>query len=207
MIGAEGWLGALQFLVLLTDVSHLVAACPLRWEALYFRPLRGSRFSSYRKPKSLGCAPSPALFVFRERGHVHGVQKSGREDQSLRQHSRHDAQLANRRICLSGRGAGVHQLARRAARVERDLRAVRPDAPHGQPAGRRTGCAQADLAPVDQLVQEFRGRQGQADGAGELQRPGDRRRHSVLSRRQPARLRRPQPDRQLDPVQRAGRQV
>ena len=57
------------------------------------------------------------------------------------EHGRHAAQLADRRLCLSGGAERVHQLARRAAGLARDRGAVRPVAPHGRADDRGAGRA------------------------------------------------------------------
>ena len=79
--------------------------------------------------------------------------------------------------------------------------------PHGQSVRRRSGRDEAAVASRHQHVQEFRGQQGQAVCAVQLRRPCHRRRHSVLSGRERFRLRRPQPDGELDRIPRQDRQI
>ena len=135
----------------------------------------------------------------------HGVQEPRGSATSRGRSGQDAAQFADRRLRLPGGRARIFQLARRAARLGGDLRAVRPVAPHGQPVRARQGRAQAPLAPRDQLVQEFRGRSGEAVRALHLRWLRDRRRHPVLSRRERALLRRPQSGRQLDRIPRQDR--
>ena len=57
------------------------------------------------------------------------------------------AQRAGRAERLPGRPGRVHQLARRAAGLAEDLRALQPVVPHGRSGGRGPGRAQAALPP------------------------------------------------------------
>ncbi len=118
----------------------------------------------------------------------HGVQEPRGSATSRGRSGQDAAQFADRRLRLPGGRARILQLARRAARLGRDLRAVRPVAPHGEPVRARQGRAQAAVAPRDQLVQEFLRRSGQAVRALHLRRLRDRRRHPVLSGRERARV-------------------
>ncbi len=58
--------------------------------------------------------------------------------------------------------AGVHQLARRAAGLAADLRAVQPVLSHGRADGRRAGRARVPQRPRRQQLQGIRAGQGQA---------------------------------------------
>ena len=60
------------------------------------------------------------------------------------------AQLTDRRVHLPRRRRRVHQLAARAARLARDGRPLRPDAPHGQPLLQRARRREAHLGHGDQ---------------------------------------------------------
>ena len=72
------------------------------------------------------------------------------------------AQRAGRAERLSGRAGGVHELARRAAGMAADVRAVQPDLPHGRADGGRPGCAGAAHEPRRQQLRDLRAGQGQA---------------------------------------------
>ena len=95
---------------------------------------------------------------------------------------RTSAQLADRRLCLSGGRRRVHELARRAARVAGDGGAVRPVAPHGRPLLRRPRRAEADLGHRDQQLRQLPRRHGQAVRADHARRQRDRRRHPLPPR-------------------------
>ena len=59
-------------------------------------------------------------------------------------------------VRVSGRASRVHELAGRAAVLARDVRAVRPVAPHDGPVRRGSRRAQAALRPGRQQLQEFK---------------------------------------------------
>jgi hypothetical protein len=92
----------------------------------------------------------------------HGLQEPGGSATGGRQYGQDAAQFANRRLRLSGGGSRVHQLAGRAARLGRHLRALRPIPSHGEPVRSGPGRAQTALPSRDQLVQEFLRQPGEA---------------------------------------------
>ena len=79
-----------------------------------------------------------------------------------RQRGRAGAQLADRPVRLPRRPVRVHELARGAGRLARDVRAVRPVAPHDRPLPRGAGRDPAALRPRRQHLRERRRRQGEA---------------------------------------------
>ena len=85
----------------------------------------------------------------------------------------------------------VHELARRAAVVAGDLRAVRPVASHDGPLRRGSRRAQAALRSRRQQLQELQGQSGQAVRRVQPRRLRHRRRDPLLSRREPVQPRRP----------------
>src|SRR5262249_34242911 len=85
----------------------------------------------------------------------HGPREPGGGAEGFGKRGQDDAQLADRRLRLSGRRSRVHELARRTARMGRDVRPFRPVPPHGEPVRARARRPQAALLCGDQLVQEF----------------------------------------------------
>ena len=109
-----------------------------------------------------------------------------------REPGRAAAELADRAKRLPGRAAGVHELARRAAGLAGDLRALQPVVPHERPRGRGPGRAEAPLAASPST----------ASTASASARPSTscpctpgrlrhRRRHPLRARREPVQPRRP----------------
>jgi hypothetical protein len=66
------------------------------------------------------------------------------------------AQFADRSLRISGRPPRVHQLARRAARLARNLRAVRSVAPHDRSVRERARRAEGALGSRRQQLQDFK---------------------------------------------------
>ena len=118
------------------------------------------------------------------------------------------AQRADRRRTSIRRSRRVHELARRAAGLEGDLRALQPVAPHDGPVRRRPRRAQAALRSRRQHVRELRARtrrssssrcnhDGYVIGDGIL----------FYLEREPAQLRRPRRRSQLGAVPRRDRRL
>src|SRR5437899_2662386 len=87
-----------------------------------------------------------------------------------------------RRLRLSRRSDRVQQLAQRAGRLAEDRGAVRSVASHGGADGLGTRRSETAVASHDQQLCQLHAEQGEADGAVQLRRLRDRRRHPLLSR-------------------------
>ena len=115
------------------------------------------------------------------------------------------AQCAGRAERLSRRAGGVHELARRAAGMAADVRAVQPDLPHGRAHGGGPGCAGAAHEPRGQQLRDLRAGQGQAVRPVHARRLRDRRRHPLRARRGSLQPRRPRAGAQLGHLPRRDR--
>ena len=116
-------------------------------------------------------------------------------------------ELADRAVRLPGGAGRVLELAGGAGRVARDLRALRPVAPHAGPPDRGPGDDRAPLPPRRQHVRELRGEQGQAARRLQPQRVRDRGRDPVPPGAEPRPARRPPVRAQLGAVPRGDRPV
>ena len=152
-----------------------------------------------RGPRSTRTAARRAARAARDLNGPRGQRMSQRslEDAIQAAGSPVDAgtQLADRPVRLPEGAGRVHELAGRAGRLARDVRAVRPVAPHDRPLRRGPGRDPAALRPGRQLVHELRRRQGQAVRRLQPRRLRDRRRDPLLPRREPRLARRAGPRR------------
>ena len=96
--------------------------------------------SAAARRQARGQRPAPRRVAHGASGRIrHGPKEPGTAAAGDAEHGRDAAQLADRRLCLSGGAERVHQLARRAAGLARDGGALRPVAPHGRADGRGAG--------------------------------------------------------------------
>src|SRR5579875_3480695 len=100
-----------------------------------------------------------------ERVSTYEPAESGELAEGRREPSQPAAQLAARRLRLSGGPLRVLQLARRAEGVARGGGAVRPVPPHGGDDRQGARRLQDDELSHHQQLREFHAEQGEADGA------------------------------------------
>ena len=124
-------------------------------------------------------------FVMFPRRRNRGENQSGSHNAGRGRHRSTAAQFQERNLCIPGGGAGVFELARRAAGVATERGAVRPVPPHGRADRRRAGRGKVPGGAGDQQLRQFRHQPRQALRAGLAGRPRHRRHdHLPRARRQ-----------------------